>query len=316
MSYGINNSLNNRLIPDLVGSLEGRGNRCRGKRGRGGARGARRSPRSPKFLRQRQGQALLQKNYMQKAVFGLMSNMMQTMSQMTQMLGKFLPQQFNPFQGPQCGSPFGNQFGNPFGNPLGSPLGNQFGSPVGDQFGSPFGSPIGQPNCFPGGPGSLDGSLPVKALETSTNEQGNIEVVTKDGFKIATEGKGQAWTITSPEGKTTRIWGDPHVNESDGDKWDFQKQATFEFGENKITVEVAPYGNGNTVTSAINIYSGNERVTIDGIDKDQPKITSAMSDAFYHDLQLSDGDVFYLSREWDTGEDAWRRATDNKELIG
>lgn len=144
-------------------------------------------------------------------------------------------------------------------------------------------------------------------LEAKVKENGQVEVKTKDGYTITCEGKDQAWIITSPSGKSTRIWGDPHVNESDGDKWDFTKQSSFRFGRNKITVEVTPYGDGGaTLTKTITIYNGNDRITISGIDQNKPFISVAAADGKQHDAQIEDGDTYRLGKE-KNGDDEWRK---------
>jgi len=133
---------------------------------------------------------------------------------------------------------------------------------------------------------------PRSALEVTKSDAGMIAVRTLDGFTVRAEGRDQAWSITGPDGKTTRIWGDPHVTESDGDKWDFMNRATFMFGKNKATVEVVPAGNGQALSARLTIYSDYERVTIDGIDKNQPSIVSASTDGLQHDAALADGEVY------------------------
>lgn len=141
------------------------------------------------------------------------------------------------------------------------------------------------------------------AFDVIRNDIGQIAVRTLDGFLVRAEGKDEAWTITGPDGKTTRIWGDPHVKESDGNKWDFLNRSTFQFGNNKATVEVVPAGNGTTLTSRITIYSGSERVTIDGIDKNKPNVVAVSSDGKQHDDSLADG-ITYKRSATGTGE-AW-----------
>ena len=155
-----------------------------------------------------------------------------------------------------------------------------------------------------------NGTVVRSALDVNKNDAGMIAVRTLDGYTIRTEGRDQAWTITGPDGKTTRIWGDPHVSESDGDKWDFLNRSTFMFGKNKVTVEVVPAGNGQTLSSRITVYSDHERVTIDGIDKNQPTIVAASSDGLQHDASLADGDI-YKRIMTPTGE-AWTSATTGK----
>jgi hypothetical protein len=141
------------------------------------------------------------------------------------------------------------------------------------------------------------------ALEVTKSDAGMIAVRTLDGFTVRAEGRDQAWSITGPDGRATRIWGDPHVTESDGDKWDFINRATFMFGRNKATVEVVPAGNGQTLSARVTVYSDHERVTIDGIDKDQPSIISASTDGLQHDAALADGEIY--KRAVTTNGEAW-----------
>lgn len=129
-------------------------------------------------------------------------------------------------------------------------------------------------------------------LSAIRDDTGVVTVRTLDGFMLKAEPKDHAWSITDPEGKTTRIYGDPHVKESDGDKWDFTKRGTFVFGKNKITVETTPLSNGTTITRQITMYSGKERVTIGGIDKNRPTIVALAEDGRQHDDALSDGTIY------------------------
>lgn len=143
------------------------------------------------------------------------------------------------------------------------------------------------------GTGSNTGAPIVRsALDVNKNDAGMISVRTLDGYTIRAEGRDEAWTITGPDGKTTRIWGDPHVTESDGDKWDFVNRSTFMFGKNKATIEVVPAGNGQTFSARLTVYSDYERVTIDGIEKNQPTIVAASTDGLQHDASLADGEIY------------------------
>lgn len=155
-----------------------------------------------------------------------------------------------------------------------------------------------------------NGTVVRSALDVNKNDAGMITVRTLDGYTVRAEGRDQAWTITGPDGKATRIWGDPHVSESDGDKWDFVNRSTFMFGKNKVTVEVVPAGNGQTFSSRITVYSDHERVTIDGIEKDKPSIVAASADGLQHDASLADGEI-YKRIMTPTGE-AWVSASTGK----
>lgn len=138
--------------------------------------------------------------------------------------------------------------------------------------------------------------------------QGGIEKLgpnkfkTPGGFTIEAEGKSQAWKITTPEGKTTRIWGDPHVHEGDGGKWDFKKDMSFCLPDGtKIECKTVPYGNGATVTGEINIMNGNQRANISGIDKNKPTSGEITNDRYAFDAKTNDGVHAYLGK----GGDDW-----------
>lgn len=136
-------------------------------------------------------------------------------------------------------------------------------------------------------------STPTKnGLQALTDEKGVITVRTPDGYKLRAEGRQQAWQIVGPEGRATRIWGDPHVTESDGGKWDFKEQSSFVFGANKVTVETTPAGNGQTLSKRVTLYHGSERVTIAGIDTNKPFIVGLAQDGKQHDDSLSDGTTY------------------------
>lgn len=146
--------------------------------------------------------------------------------------------------------------------------------------------------------------------------QGNLR--TEDG-KITTPGgytieatKQHEWIITGPDGKTTRIWGDPHVAEGDGGKWDFKRDSTFVLGDGtKINVKTAPWGDGKmTVTSELEIISGNDRVNVTGIDKGKGVVGSVTQDGYAHANCFGNNDVFVMGPE----SDDW--ALQGREITG
>jgi hypothetical protein len=145
------------------------------------------------------------------------------------------------------------------------------------------------------------------------NDQGMVTVRSLDGYIVRAEGKDQAWSITGPDGKTTRIWGDPHVTESDGDTWDFKQRGTFTFGNNKATVEVVPNSKGQKISSRLTLYSGDERVTISGLDTNKPVISAVSYDGRQHDDTLADG-VTYQRKSNQTGE-AWTTKVGTKVSV-
>jgi hypothetical protein len=151
----------------------------------------------------------------------------------------------------------------------------------------------------------------VTRLQAVQDDKGVVTVRSPDGYVVRAEGHHQAWTITAPDGKSTRIFGDPHVRESDGTTWDFKEQSTFVFGRSKATVETVPARNGTTFSKRVTIYHGDERVTIGGIDANRPTIVALSGDGRQHDDGLSDG-AHYVRRATKNGE-SWVSVVDGKK---
>ncbi len=162
-------------------------------------------------------------------------------------------------------------------------------------------------------PTTTPGTGGLKAMQAITDDKGAITVRTPDGYVVKAEGKEQAWSITGPDGKTTRIWGDPHVVESDGDRWDFKERGSFIFGANKITAETVPAGNGQTLSYRLTVYSGNERVTVGGINTNKPVIVAVGQDGKQHDDQLADGTQY--TRSVGANGEAWSTIVNGKKKV-
>jgi len=157
--------------------------------------------------------------------------------------------------------------------------------------------------------------VPPSPFESS-QPQGSLKVdgdviTTAGGYKIEATGQHE-WKITGPDGKTTRVWGDPHVAEGDGGKWDFKRDSTFVLGDGtRINVTTAPWKDGKmTVTSGLEIISGNDRVTVSDIDKGKGKIGQVTADGYAHANSFGGKDVFVMGRETDD----W--SYQGKEVIG
>jgi hypothetical protein len=230
---------------------------------------------------------------MSKVVDALVNVVTALVTLMTSLMSQFKGAPINGSNGPSGGTGSGNTGNTTPGNGTGG---------------------TGGTTPTPGANNNQNGTVVRSALDVNKNDAGMITVRTLDGYTIRAEGRDQAWTITGPDGKTTRIWGDPHVSESDGDKWDFLNRSTFMFGKNKVTVEVVPAGNGQTLSARITVYSDHERVTIDGIEKNQPSIVAASSDGLEHDASLADGDI-YKRVMTPTGE-SWVSTTTGKPAPG
>lgn len=157
--------------------------------------------------------------------------------------------------------------------------------------------------CQP--PSPIDSYQPQGGLKTD----GGV-ITTPGGYKIEALSQHE-WKITGPDGKETRVWGDPHVAEGDGGKWDFKKNSTFVLGDGtKVNVTTAPWGNdGMTVTKGLEVISGNDRVTVEGIDKGKGVVGQVTQDGFAHANSFN-GDVFVMGNETDD----WSHQ--GKEIIG
>ncbi len=155
-------------------------------------------------------------------------------------------------------------------------------------------------------PNFTESSHPSGSLKTD----GNV-VTTPGGYQIEPLSKFE-WKITGPDGKTTRVWGDPHVAEGDGGKWDFKRNSTFVLGDGtRINVTTAPWKNGKmTVTSQLEIISGNDRVMVTDIDKGRGKIGQVTQDGYQHVNSFGGNDVFVMGRE----SDDWSHQ--GREIIG
>src|SRR6185295_4740591 len=149
----------------------------------------------------------------------------------------------------------------------------------------PGGVQVAGPRCFCPEPPVL--CHPRDALR----ETPDGKVHTPGGYTIEAGGNTN-WKITGPDGKSTCVEGDPHVKESDGGKWDFKRNSSFVLPDGtNINVRTAPSGNGMTVTSALEIVNGNNRVEIDGVNGHCPQR----------------GPVQHTGQQWNTA--GWDRFT-------
>jgi len=116
-------------------------------------------------------------------------------------------------------------------------------------------------------------------------------------FALATAGPGGAFAVAGqlPGYETkgqTKIWGDPHVDQSDGKRWDWKdKTMTFNLPDGtKITMNAdGPKG----VVRSIDIYNGHDHIHGDG-----GSIKSSSYDGYMADAMQADGDsVFAVNND-------------------
>jgi hypothetical protein len=161
-------------------------------------------------------------------------------------------------------------------------------------------------NGGPSKPNTGDSSHPAGSLKTDSNGV----ITTPGGYKIE-QLKQFDWKITGPDGKETKIWGDPHVAEGDGGTWDFKRDSTFVLGDGtRINVTTKPYGNDMTVTGGLEVISGNDRVLVTDIDKGKGKVGQVTQDGYAHVNSFGGKDVFVMGKETDD----W--SFTGKEIVG
>ncbi|MCP3097633.1 DUF1521 domain-containing protein [Myxococcus sp. K15C18031901] len=134
----------------------------------------------------------------------------------------------------------------------------------------------------------------------------NGTITTPGGYKIEQLGQFE-WKISGPDGKSTRVWGDPHVDESDGGKFDFKRNTTFALPDGtEIHVTTKPWGNGMTVTGELSITNGDDHIKVTDIDKGKGKVGELTKDGYeakvgfrWDDFQNTDANLLVMGQESD-----------------
>lgn len=110
-------------------------------------------------------------------------------------------------------------------------------------------------------------------------------VRTAGGYTIVPEGKSAAWSIFAPGQKATdkahtRIWGDPHVDEKDGTRWDFTKNSDFVLPDGTRINCQTTSETGQSVSKGLTIANGMDRVDITGINTNKPETSRVTPDGY------------------------------------
>lgn len=134
-------------------------------------------------------------------------------------------------------------------------------------------------------------------------DRNNRTIRLDNGYILTFENKDQAWHIKDARGNDVRIWGDPHVHEDDGGKWDFKDQMTFRLADGtKITVKTKPVGNGSrTVSDELFITKGDQAIHVTGVAENRVNISNVTLTGRDMDNMVADG---YLAQEMG-GVDDW-----------
>lgn len=175
----------------------------------------------------------------------------------------------------------------------------------------PYQPPGQSGGCFPAPPPNYGGGCcPVSPPDCGdgSHPEGSLQVegdtiTTPGGYEIKQLGQHE-WSITGPDGATTRVWGDPHVDEGDREgatDWDFKRNSTFVLGDGtRINVSTVPHGdNGMTVTGGLEVISGNERVQVSGIGEGKGQIGEVTQDGYAHANNFAGADVFVMGDQAD-----------------
>jgi hypothetical protein len=132
-----------------------------------------------------------------------------------------------------------------------------------------------------------------------------------DGTTITQDGQ-YDWSVHNPDGTTSTITGDPHVNDGVGHKWDFQQDSTFVLKDGaRINVNTVPYGNaGAHVTSSLEVLYGNQRATVTGIDKGKGTVSGVTNDGYQHVNDMPQGAPVFV----EDSKDSW--TLNGQEITG
>jgi len=130
---------------------------------------------------------------------------------------------------------------------------------------------------------SVDQSAAPAGKGLEKNPEGFPEgsVRTAGGYTIVPEGKDAAFKVYGPnqspsDEPMTRIWGDPHVSEKDGTKWDFTKDSNFRLPDGTTISVDTTSQTGQSVSQKLDIVNGDDHVSIDGINTNAPKASDVM----------------------------------------
>ncbi len=157
--------------------------------------------------------------------------------------------------------------------------------------------------CTLPAPGPEQSGPPAGQGLTKGNEFGANAIRTAGGYTIVAEGKDQAWSIYAPGQKPgdkphTRIWGDPHVDEKDGTRWDFTNNSNFRLPDGTnisvTTTKLPGFGEGYKVSDSIDITNGFDHVAVTGLAQNKPVVGEMKTDGYGARARLEAEGAFVL----------------------
>ncbi len=140
----------------------------------------------------------------------------------------------------------------------------------------------------------------------------DAKTIKLDGYEIVMEDTHQAWKIYKLDDngnrisdEYSRVWGDPHVDEADGDKWDFSETVSFMLDDGtKITVGTKDLGHSIKVSDTLTITKGDQAIVVTGIADNNVEISDVTLDGRDLDYNTNDGYYAYEGdsvADWETG---------------
>jgi len=138
-------------------------------------------------------------------------------------------------------------------------------------------APVPRPNI------DASGAPAGKGLEKNPAGWPEGSVRTAGGYTVVPEG-GTNWSVYNPGAKPgdkpdTRVWGDPHVTEKDGGRWDFTKSSDFVLPDGTRIAAQTSSEKGQSVTTGLDITNGADHVSITGVDG-KPKTSEVQHDGY------------------------------------
>ncbi|MBI2374096.1 MAG: DUF1521 domain-containing protein [Deltaproteobacteria bacterium] len=124
--------------------------------------------------------------------------------------------------------------------------------------------------CVPSPQVGFSGAPAGKGLQTNPGEGWPANSVrTAGGYTVVPEGSTN-WSIYAPgqkpgETPNTRVWGDPHVTEKDGTRWDFTKSSDFVLPDGTRIAAKTSSETGQSVTTGLTITNGADKVDVNGV---------------------------------------------------
>lgn len=161
--------------------------------------------------------------------------------------------------------------------------------------------------CIPQPQMQMAGAPAGRGLSTNPEGWPAGSVKTAGGYTVVPEGNTN-WSIYGPNQKQgekpmTRVWGDPHVDEKDGTRWDFTKNSDFLLPDGtRIAVNTSSQ-TGQSVSTGLNITNGADRVEVSNVNG-APKTSGVTHDGYewrsQHIAQNPGADTFRLGGNGDS----------------